>query len=59
MNIELLPPCFGAQAGLELNVAQAGLKLHILLPEHPECWVYRWVPPCLAQEIFFVLFEVF
>jgi hypothetical protein len=31
-----------------LYVAQAGLKLTILLPQSPECWDSRYVPPDLA-----------
>lgn len=27
----------------------------ILLSQHPECWNYRWVPPCLAHCIEFGL----
>jgi hypothetical protein len=27
-------------------VAQAALKLTVVLPQPPECWVYRCVPPC-------------
>lgn len=26
-------------------IAQDGLKLSILLPQHPECWDYRQAPP--------------
>jgi hypothetical protein len=29
-------------------VAQASLELKVLLPQPPECWDYRCVPPCLA-----------
>jgi hypothetical protein len=38
--------CF-LRHGLVL-VAQAGLKLTILLPQPPEYWDYRCMPPCLA-----------
>jgi hypothetical protein len=30
-------------------VAQASLKLTILLPQPPECWDYRQMPLCLAS----------
>jgi hypothetical protein len=31
---------------------QAGLELEILLPQPPECWGYRGVPPCPAAVTF-------
>jgi hypothetical protein len=30
-------------------VAQAGLELVIILPQSPECWDYRYLLPCPAQ----------
>jgi hypothetical protein len=35
-------------------VAQAGLKLEILLPQPPECWSYKCVLPQLASNTVFV-----
>jgi hypothetical protein len=35
-----------------LYVAQAGLKLVILLPQPPKCWDYRQVLPCLVIKYF-------
>jgi hypothetical protein len=29
-------------------VDQAGFKPMILLPQPPDCWDYRYMPPCLA-----------
>jgi hypothetical protein len=34
--------CFGIGSH---HVAQAGLKLMVLLPQPPECWDYSGVPP--------------
>jgi hypothetical protein len=37
------------QACLELTITvQMALTLVILLPQPPECWDYRYVPPCLV-----------
>jgi hypothetical protein len=33
------------QVGSGTHVAQTGLELEILLPQPPECWDYRYVPP--------------
>jgi hypothetical protein len=35
------------------DVVQAGLELTIFLLQPPECWDYRYVPPCLALSINF------
>jgi hypothetical protein len=40
--------CFGLVFEIGFHyVAQAGLKLSIFLPQPPECWDYRYVPPYL------------
>jgi hypothetical protein len=36
-------------------IAQASLKLVIILPQPPECWDYRLVPPLLDTGSFGVL----
>jgi hypothetical protein len=38
-----------------LHVAQAGLKLEILLLQAPECWDYRCAPPRPVSHIFYNL----
>jgi hypothetical protein len=35
-------------------VAQTGLELEILLPEHSECWDYRWEAPHPAASLLFL-----
>jgi hypothetical protein len=35
-------------------VTQAGLRLKILLPQPPQCWDYKCVPPCPASILFLI-----
>jgi hypothetical protein len=35
-----------------LYVAQTGLELEIPLPQSPECWDFRLVPPCPSNILF-------
>jgi hypothetical protein len=39
-------------------VAQAGLKLVILLSQPPECWDYRCAPPRLLSVYIYILTTV-